>query len=444
MRSQSDRYKIRRGRESDVDQIARLQAAVQLQAATGGEPHAGISAWAQDLLTGHPSVVPDDFLVVEETATGRLAASLVGLRQEWSLAGIWLPVVQVELVGTAPEHRGNRLTERLLAALHDRCATDRVPLQIIEGIPHFYRRFGYDYALANGGAPTMPANALPDLEASRPDVYRGLLTVRPATAADADGLANVDRRQADGDALVCPRNPVVWRYEIMGRRAADIARREIAVLLRGEDVQGFLVHGSGLSAAGELTVFAATCEPGAHWPEAAAAMYAHLGRVGRRHATTTQRPFHAVRPLLDADHPLARIGPRGIPARPGAWYARTGDPIELLARLAPLLRNRWQAADLRWPEPTLVIDTYTASAHLHFADGELTTVTAKRSAVGASVDGNPHAAIPPGALLHLTIGHRTLPEVLDTWPDAAVRDGLTEQFLTAAFPRVPPRIWPRN
>lgn len=437
MSSRGDHYRIRRGRESDVDQLARLQATVQLQAATGGEPHAGITAWVHDLLSGHPSVAPDDFLIVEDTTTGRLAASLVGLRQEWSLAGIRLPVIQAELVGTAPEHRGNQLTERLLAALHDRCATDRVPLQIIEGIPHFYRRFGYDYALAHGGAPAVPTAALPD-------AYPGPWTVRPATAADADALARIDRRQADGDALFCPRDAVAWRYEIVGRRAEDLVRREVAVLLRGEQVQGYLVHSTALSAAGELTVLAATCEPAGCWPEAAAATYAYLGRVGRRYATMAQRPFHAVRPLLDPDHLLARIGPTGVPTRPRAWYARTGDPVELLARLAPLLRSRWQSADLRWPESTLVIDTYTASAHLEFDDGELTAVKARRSTIGPSSDASHHAAIPPAALLHLAVGHRTPPEVLDAWPDAAVRDGLTEQFLTAAFPRVPVRVWPCN
>lgn len=437
MSSRGDHYRIRCGRESDVNQLARLQATVQLQATTGGEPHAGISAWVHDLLSGHPSVIPDDFLVVEDTTTGHLAASLVGLRQEWSLAGTRLPVIQAELVGTAPEHRGNQLTERLLAALHDRCVTDRLPLQIIEGIPHFYRRFGYDYALAHGGAPTVPATALPD-------AYQGPWTVRPATTADADALARIDQQQADGDALTCPRDAVAWRYEIVGRQAADIVRREVAVLLRGEQVQGYLVHGTALSAAGELTVLAAACEPAGRWPEAAAATYAYLGRVGHRYATTTQRPFHVVRPLLDPDHLLARTGPTGIPVRPRAWYARTGDPVELLARLAPLLRSRWQSADLRWPESTLVIDTYTASAHLKFDDGELTTVTARRSTIGPTSDGSHHATIPPGALLHLTVGHRALPEVLDAWPDAAVRDQLTERFLTAAFPRVPVRVWPYN
>jgi hypothetical protein len=122
MTNRDDRYVIRPGRASDAADLARLHASVQLQAAMGGRPHHGVAAWVEDLLDGHPAVAPDDFLVAEDSATGSPVASLVGLRQEWSLGGVRLPAVQVELVGTAPEHRGNRLTERLFASLHQRHA----------------------------------------------------------------------------------------------------------------------------------------------------------------------------------------------------------------------------------------------------------------------------------------------------------------------------------
>jgi hypothetical protein len=173
-------------------------------------------------------------------------------------------------------------------------------------------------------------------------------------------------------------------------------------------------------------------------------MHAHLGHVGRRYEASAGQPFTAVRLLLDPNHPLARLGPPGVPTRPRGWYARTSDPADLLARLLPLLRDRWQAADLRWHEPALTIDTYGRAARLEFTDGEPTAVTAIRGTVSPSTDPQTHAAIPPGALLQLALGHRTLPEVLDTWPDCLLRGPLTEHFLTAAFPRVPVRIWPRN
>lgn len=437
-------YIVRPGRAADVAALADLHASVQLQAATGGQPHPGIAAWVEDLLDGHPSVTPDDFLVAEDRATGRPAASLVGLRQEWSLAGIQLPVVQIELVGTAPEHRGRKLTDRLFAALHQRCATAGVPLQVIEGIPYFYRRLGYDYALANDGAPTVPAAALPTAGLGRPDGARDGLTMRPASVADADALAGIDRRLAGERGLFCPRDVATWRYEIGGRRPDDIVRRAVAVLAHGADVRGYLVHTARPSPTGELTVVAAACARPAGWPEAAAAMHAYLGHVGRQHEASDGRPFTGVRLLLDPDHPLARLGPPGVPRRPRGWYARTGDPVDLLTRLLPVLRDRWRAAGLRWPEPALTIDAYGRAARLEFTGGEPTAVTAMRGAVSPSTEPETHAAIPPGALLHLVLGHRTVPEVLDAWPDCLLRDRLTEHFLTAAFPRVPVRIWPRN
>ncbi|MEH1130901.1 GNAT family N-acetyltransferase, partial [Micromonospora sp. CPCC 206061] len=242
------------------------------------------------------------------------------------------------------------------------------------------------------------------------------LAVRPATLADADDLARIDGRLAYGNALVCPRDAEAWRYEIAGRRPADLARRVVAVLVHGADVRGYLVHGARLSPAGELIVVAAACEREADWPRAASAMHAHLGHTGRQYEASARLPFVAVRLILDPDHQLARLGPPGIPRRPRGWYVRASDPADLLTRLQPLLRSRWRAAGLRWPESALTIDTYGRAARLEFTDGELTAVTATHGAASPSTDPHTHAAIPPGALLQLTLGHRTLPEVLDTWP----------------------------
>lgn len=92
----------------------------------------------------------------------------------------------------------------------------------------------------------------------------------------------------------------------------------------------------------------------------------------------------------------------------------------------------------------MIIDMYGRAVRLEFTDGELTAVMAIPSAVSPTTDPNTHAAIPPAALLQLALGHRTLPEVLDAWPDCLPRDRLTERFLTTVFPHVPVQVWPRN
>ncbi|WP_430782519.1 GNAT family N-acetyltransferase [Actinoplanes sp. G11-F43] len=400
-------YVIRAGRAADADAIVALQAAVQLQELTGGAPHPGIAAWTAGLLDGHPTVGPGDFLVAEETGTGRIAASLVELRQEWSLGGVRLPVSVVELVGTWPRDRGNRLTDRLLDVLHQR--GDGTALHVIEGIPYFYRRFGYEYALANDGAPVIPVAALPAGGSGR--------TVRVATVDDAEALAAIDREQAAAGVWTCPRDAAAWRHEIAGRTADDLARRVVA-----RQGDGYLVH-TARPHDGVLTVLAATVRPDG-------ATYGYLRRAGGPELTT-------LRLLLPPEHPLSVFGPAGVPRRARGMYVRTGDPAALIARLEPLLRARWQAAGLRWPEPTMTIDGYGRAARLHFTDGLLTGITTGRGEPGA------HLRIPPGALLQLVLGHRSLAQILDTWPDCLPRDRITERFLTVAFPRVPMHVWTR-
>jgi hypothetical protein len=432
-----NRYRIRQGRASDIAELARLHASVQLQAITGGQPHAGVAAWVEDLLDGHPSVSPDHFLVAEEVASGQPVASLVELRQDWTLSGVRLPVAQIELVGTAPEHRGHRLTDRLFAALHERHSAEDIALQVIEGIPYFYRRLGYHYALANDGAPTLSAATLTSAAPEHP-------MLRSANATDAADLAQIDQQLAEDDTLFCPRDANVWRYEITQRRPADLVRREVAVLAEGSDVSGYLVHGSRLSASGELAVVAAACKHPHRWPLAAPAMLGYLAQVGHAYQAAAGQPFTAVRPLLSPQHPLIRFGAAGTPKRPRGWYVRTGDAANLLGRLQPLLRQRWHAAGLRWPGPTLTIDAYGRAARFGFTNGELTSIETTRGVTSPSTDAGTHVAIPPGALLQLALGNRSLPEVLDAWPDCLLRDRLTEIFVTAAFPQVPVHIWPRN
>jgi ribosomal protein S18 acetylase RimI-like enzyme len=437
----SDPYLIRPGRPADIDRCAALNDTLH--------PYDGIGAWTRDLFDRHPSVSPGDFLVAEPAGGDGIAAALVGIRQEWAFAGIRLPVVQVELVGTDPRHRGRGLSGRLLHALHTRCAADGTALQVIEGIPYFYRRYGYEYALNIGGAPDIPAERLRDLplppRRSRPGLGPGLRlgpVIRPATPSDAPALARLDRTVAGRDVLTCVRDEHGWIHEISGHRDDSLARRAVlAVPDASGDVTGYLVHGRRLGTDGSLPVFAAVCGEHGAWPRVVPIMLRHLAEAGAA-AAGPQRPFTSLRLRLPDSHPLARFAHAGTPQRPRAWYARTGgDPAALLDRWLPVLARRWREQGLRWPGDTMVIDTYHQWIRLHFAKG--TPVTARAEPRGSErVDETAvHAAVPPGALLQMLLGHRSPKELQDIWPDMIMHDAATAEFLEAGFPAVPPEIW---
>ena len=70
------------------------------------EPSAWITAWTRDLMTrSHPTFSVGDFLVVEDTGSGRIVSSLNLISQTWSYGGVELGVGRPELVGTDPSYR---------------------------------------------------------------------------------------------------------------------------------------------------------------------------------------------------------------------------------------------------------------------------------------------------------------------------------------------------
>lgn len=93
------------------------------------EPSAWIAAWTRDLLSGgHPTHAPDDFTIVEETATGRIVSALNLISQTWSYGGVPVGVGMVELVGTDPEYRRRGLVRRQFDGARPRARAPALPL----------------------------------------------------------------------------------------------------------------------------------------------------------------------------------------------------------------------------------------------------------------------------------------------------------------------------
>jgi len=88
IRDLGDGLILRRSSAADVDELADFCARVHSDAGYD-QPDLYIEAWTRDLLTRpHPTFSPDDFTVVEETATGRIVSTLNLISQTWSYEGI--------------------------------------------------------------------------------------------------------------------------------------------------------------------------------------------------------------------------------------------------------------------------------------------------------------------------------------------------------------------
>ena len=108
-----------------------------------------VGAWTRDLVTGrHPRSQASDFTVVEEPATKRLVSTLCLIDHDFEYEDVRFPAGQVEVVATDPAYRGRRLVARQFEAVHRWSAERQQALTVIDGIPWFYRQFGYELAVS--------------------------------------------------------------------------------------------------------------------------------------------------------------------------------------------------------------------------------------------------------------------------------------------------------
>ena len=93
----------------------------------------------------HPRMTLKDFFVIKHR--DKIVACLSLIPSKWSIEGIPLKVAELGCVATLPEYRHQGLQRRLMIEYHKQMSEQDYDLAAIEGIPFYYRQFGYEYAL---------------------------------------------------------------------------------------------------------------------------------------------------------------------------------------------------------------------------------------------------------------------------------------------------------
>ena len=375
----------------------------------------------------------DDIVVVEDTATGRIVSSVLLIPQDWSYAGVVVPVGQPELVATDPAYRRRGLIREQFAEIHRRSQAVGDLWQVIGGIPWYYRQFGYAYALDLPPVPVWrPPGKVPDPPAD--------IALRAAALTDLPFLARVDAHGLR-DGLGCLRDEAAWRYELTHRRrlalGAGAPRRR--ALDRGGtradrlrrphlDAPRRQRHDLGLRAGAGRELAGAD--------------------GGRPPPPRRLGPEPPRRPWRGRPAPRAR-GPSGPPQRCHRAHRRSP------RRLRPLRpHDRSCPRPHRGPDGAggpvgavaavghtgeVVIDLYTGTLRLGFEDGRLQAVMAggPRPAAAPPAD----VSLPAEWLLHLVLGNRSLAELQATVADCLVETDTGALIVDAVFPRMPLFPW---
>ncbi len=426
---------LRTARPSDEQELAEFNAAMHADEGLSGDE---LAEWTLELFqVPYPGFrVEDDVFIVEDTARKRIVSSTCLIPQVWSHAGVTMPVGQPELVATHPDHRRHGLVRRQFEVLHARSAALGHRWQLIAGIPWYYRRFGYSYALDLRSAPTCWL-------ADQPAAGDPAVRIRAATVADAAFLAGVEAEALRQPVLGCRRGEDGWRYELSRRSGALTAGRVLVLEQAGGEGGdaarlGYAVH-SLRPRDGRVALRAFELLPGHGWLGPTTSVLAELDRWVREHSADGGR---AIRLVLPTGHPALRCAANRLGRGPGGsygFYVRIPDVPAFLLALAPVLEARIATSPVVGLSGPVLIDLYTSALCLSFEAGRLLAVEARPA---LPEEAKADAALPVEALLHLLLGNRSVADVEATTPDCELRSDLGAVVLDVLFPPLPLAPWP--
>jgi predicted N-acetyltransferase YhbS len=323
----------------------------------------------------------------------RVVSTLTLLDEVVHVDEVAVPTGQVDLVATDRDYEGRGLVRALMGWAHERSRASGHLLQVMIGIPYFYRQFGYEYV-----TPMPPWRPL----VATPPTVDGLV-VRPASLADIPRLQEL-QEQAQGDVDVrMGHSPQCWRWLVerdgslwvaedhggvvgMSRTDGDV----VAELAAGTDeVLHTLVAHAAAQADEQLSVQQRSA--------AAAALEPYLGRASQK-----------------ADW----------------YYARVPDLAALLRHLSPALHARLVSAGMGDREHEVLLSTWRS--HLRFAIGPAGfRLLAEGGAEQAPVSKG-GSGVPPDAIASLLLGPYGAAGLEERLPDCFL--GRQRELMAALFP----------
>ncbi len=420
---------------ADLERLAALYGGA-FREGPDAPPDASIQIHVGDLMSGrHPLIAPTDFALVEDTASGAVVAAACLMAQTWRYEGIPLPVGRPEIVATAPEYRNRGLMRAIFALLHARSAARGDLALGITGIYHYFRQFGYEYALDLSGGPDIALSALPALDAGAAEPY----TLRPATVADIPRLMALYERQSADAAVSTGIDAAYWRWQLDGM-AADMERPAVHMIVAARATEarpcGYVATARRrpLLRDDDLEVLALAVEPETALPALVPSLLRALRALAP--AVPEAPPLARLVFSLGRSHPVyALFGPRlaPTPRRRYAWYVRVPDLPGFVRHVAPALERRLAASPAAGYSGALHLDFYQSGLRLALEQGRLVAVEEWR----VPPWGEAQAGVPALVFLQLLFGYRGLDALRDIYPDVWTADDASHAVLQALFPARP-------
>jgi N-acetylglutamate synthase-like GNAT family acetyltransferase len=389
--------------------------------------HEALGINAYDLMSGeHPTTKPSNFVIVTN-ADEQIVATAGLIEQTWAYEDVSFGVGTPEFVATHEDYRRQGLMTAVIEAVHRVSKLNGQVVQAVNGIPYFYRQFGYEYALDADDRRVLRADAF---VVPATTAYH----VRRAQVEDIPALLAIYERQRAGKLITNVMDAQRWQFDLTGHSVgSDIKMRHYSVLDGDRRIVAyFKLWGDEDDPNGEAVIneFGVVDE---------AMIVPIMQAVVRSLAEVTlqaELPDALTRITLGLGraHRVYEVMQRYLvqSGRPTSWYIRVPDVAEFVRHIRAVLERRLARSMYAGVSREVVLSFYTEALTIKIAAGQV--VSAVITPLDAVAEDAISAAFPPLVFLKLLFGYRGLDELLYAYPDVQISEA-DEELVRVLFPK---------
>ena len=405
-------YKVRRARPEERKSI--LKFAIEGVQKDWKAP-------VRQLISECPAYKPRHSLLV--LLGGKIVGQTMFIPAWTRIAGVKMRTGRIHWVGVDKEHRRKGIGKIMMRWWSDHMDSHRFDLAWVIGIPNYYERFGYYYALPGSSPGRAPLVSIKTELAARALTAHKVRNMRSGDMEDMRKLFNRAYRFNSGELIY---DAALWRYMVKGLRKKG--ENWIVSVDRKDSISGF---GKLCEREGGIALSNAAAKF-----RAASSLLRYMSRAAAKNRAD------AVDLLVPQDHAIAQAayelgGEFRCPYEtyPGSQsgMVRIANPLSVLKKLSGVLSHRVEESRLK------------------YADRELSfSLRNQRVAVGVKSGKVTVRKAPLGALEPLNLSEEMWTQILVGYRDIRyfVERDLVDlkqkdvEFLTALFPRMNPFLCP--
>ncbi|MHA2386009.1 MAG: GNAT family N-acetyltransferase [Candidatus Thorarchaeota archaeon] len=363
---------------------------------------------------------------IRDSDKGVFVSSLNAIPSVWGYANIPIRNLELGFVGTLPEYRKKGLVRALYREFFENeLIRGRYDISTIQGIPYYYRQFGYDFLIPAWRSVFLRTNQVTDIPPKEKPAWMRL-SIRPATKANLESIIRLYDEMTTRTLVSTVRDRKLWEIQEQQRREYEHEFMTY-VVKRGKEVEGYF----------RLVSRENEKDPGNGFLDVIESSIRTYNGVKRSlqflKEQCKDKNLNRIALSGAINSNLSQVGLDlgGNMSRGWKHQLRIPDVIRFLKRIRPVLQKRLRNTMFEGLTQEVTINTYRHCYVLDFQEGKIRQI----KDLGIHEDGkNLSFRAPPNDFVRLLLGQYSIDELSQQNIDFLVT-GPVKSLIATLFPK---------